>query len=1308
LIRLFLFAAISGAPLATTALAQIPIFETQPQNQIEFVGSSATFAVNASGATAYQWLSNGTAIVGAVSPSLTLTNLTAAQSGTLYAVIVSGPGGSITSGEAKLTVLPIPPSSATAYVGLPFWFAASPNYAATEFAASGLPSGLSINLQTGAVSGSATTTGTYSATVAASTGSTVLTWTLTITVANAPVSFVTFANTPVTGIAADPSGNVYLTNQLQNTVSNLTTGIIAGNPGVAGAFDGTGSNALFNAPTAIAVDSSGNLYVADTGNSTIRKISPSGVVSTLAGFAGLTGDLDGTGSSARFSSPTGVAVDSSGNVYVSDTGNSAIRKISPAGVVTSLVGSAAGINQPCGIAVDGSGDLYVVNSGTLSLLKITPVGMVSTIAAGLSPIQGSALGTLLSAPGSVALDSAGNAYVLIGGFWSGHFVDGGASLFEISPSGAVKTIYTEGAITSNFIGALAFITGNELLIADNNVHNSSGVASSYGTLISERIVPSGPIIISQPQSQVIGPAQEGVTLSVEATGEPGSISYQWQFNGSNIPLGTNSYLTFSPATQTQAGTYTVIVSNPYGAVVSAPAILEVVTGPAILIQPQGQAVEQSANVTLTVTASTGASYQWQYNGQNIVGSSLGQNVSGANSSTLTISQIAPDQAGNYTVVVKLAGQSITSVPAVVQVYFDFPLSPGPPLTSQSVNQGASATFNSPFYGADYFLQWEKNDIPIAGATGTSYTVPDAQPSDGGTYSVVAMGAYPAQSPGVSLKVNAAPGATYLNNWSASTPLLSGVQYTSAAFDGGNFLVVGTDGSLFLSGNGRSWSRIASAPGQINSLIYAGAPYGILGVGNNGDVVSFAGRAYASETQISSTSNLLTGIAVGGGRMVAVGYSGTAISSGFSTPEWVTGFTGTSNNLNAIAYGNGVYVAVGLGATVLTSPDGLLWTAQNLGATADLYSVAYGPAGFVAIGDSGSSGVIYTSPDGITWTSEPAPATAILVRVIYANNTFIAVGASGTIFTSTDGGFTWAAQNSGTTATLEGVAFGLNEFVVAGSGGTIADSATAAVRLGNISARAFVGTGSNDLIAGFVTTGTGTKQLLIRGIGPTLTQFDVSGVLGNPQLTLFNGASVPIAMNTDWGGSPALSAVFTQVGAFALPPTSADTAMVQTLAPGLYTAQVNGANSTTGVALAEIYDADTGTPSSRLVNLSSRAFVGTGSNVLIAGFVVSGNTAETVLIRGIGPGLSPYGLTGLLTNPVLAVYDSNSNLLATNTAWGGTAALTNAYAQVGAFSLPANSNDTALLMALPPGNYSAEVSGASNATGVALIEIYEVQ
>ena len=165
---------------------------------------------------------------------------------------------------------------------------------------------------------------------------------------------------------------------------------LAGSPGVEGSADGTGSAARFNGPTGVAVDSSGNVYVADTENHTIRKVTPGGVVTTLAGTAGVFGSADGTGSAAKFNHPFRVAVDSSGNVYVADTDNHTIRKVTPGGVVTTLAGSAgvkgsadgsvARFKDPSGVAVDSRGNVYVGDTSNLTIRKVTPGGMANPLA----------------------------------------------------------------------------------------------------------------------------------------------------------------------------------------------------------------------------------------------------------------------------------------------------------------------------------------------------------------------------------------------------------------------------------------------------------------------------------------------------------------------------------------------------------------------------------------------------------------------------------------------------------------------------------------------------------------------------------------------------------------------------------------------------------------------------------------------------------------------------------------------------------------------------------------------------------------
>jgi len=216
-------------------------------------------------------------------------------------------------------------------------------------------------------------------------------------------------------------GEVTATVRIDGGVVTTLAGTAGGSGGSA---DGTGAAASFNAPTGVAVDSSGNVYVADSENHTIRKITAAGVVSTFTG-TGSVGRLDGTGSAASFRYPFGVAVDSIGNVYVADYYNSTIRKITAAGVVSTFAGtgsvgrldgtgSAASFYYPYGVAVDSSGNVYVADTFNNTIRKITSAGVVSTLA-GTAGSTGSTDDTGAAAsfryPSGVAVDSSGNVYV---------------------------------------------------------------------------------------------------------------------------------------------------------------------------------------------------------------------------------------------------------------------------------------------------------------------------------------------------------------------------------------------------------------------------------------------------------------------------------------------------------------------------------------------------------------------------------------------------------------------------------------------------------------------------------------------------------------------------------------------------------------------------------------------------------------------------------------------------------------------------------------------------------------------------------
>ena len=193
----------------------------------------------------------------------------------------------------------------------------------------------------------------------------------------------------------------------------------------------------------------------------------------------------------------------------------------------------------------------------------------------------------------------------------------------------------------------------------------------------------------------------------------------------------------------------------------------------------------------------------------------------------------------------------------------------------------------------------------------------------------------------------------------------------------------------------------------------------------------------------------------------------------------------------------------------------------------------------------------------------------------------------------------------------------------------------------------------------------------------------------------------------------------KAGAFALTAGSADSAMVLTLPVGSYTLQVSGAGTATGVALAEVYELDTSSPEV-LENISSRSFVGTSAQVAISGFVVEGSQPATLLIRGVGPALDAFGLTGTLAQPSIGIYDQSNVLIASDTGWGhgpvaGTSTVAATYRQataadmqsVGAFALTAGSADSAIVVTLPPGNYTAILSGIGGTTGTGLAEVYEI-
>lgn len=309
--------------------------------------------------------------------------------------------------------------------------------------------------------------------------------------------------------------------------------------------------------------------------------------------------------------------------------------------------------------------------------------------------------------------------------------------------------------------------------------------------------------------------------------------------------------------------------------------------------------------------------------------------------------------------------------------------------------------------------------------------------------------------------------------------------------------------------------------------------------------------------------------------------------------------------------------------------------------------------------------------------------------------------------------------------------GSYQVLITGPGGAIVsravtlsiatNSATATARLINLAVRTTAGPGDRLLTVGLAVGGlgtTGNKPLLLRAVGPTLGVFGVPGVLEDPKLSLFAGTTV-LQENDNWSGDAAVAAVTPQLGAFALSgPASKDAALLTTRAAGPYTVQITAATGAAGIALAEIYDAtpvETFTATTpRLINVSALTRVGTGGDILIAGFTIGGTGSKRVLIRAIGPTLGGFGVLGTLADPRLELYASNGTTpISANDNWGAAAnaaEVSAVFTQVGAFQLALESKDAALLVTLPPGSYTAQVTGLGTAvtsTGTALVEVYEV-
>ncbi len=421
-----------------------------------------------------------------------------------------------------------------------------------------------------------------------------------------------------TGVAVDGFGNIFISDTYNNRIRKVTAnGMITTVAGVGPPGDGDGgysgdggmaANASLQEPMGLALDLSGNLFIADTGNSRIRKVAVNGTITTVAGDGsiGYSGD-GGLATNARLRFPYGVAVDASGNLFFADLGNSRIRKINTNGMITTVAGNGASaysgdggaatnasLNFPYGVAVDTSGDLFIADSSNNRIREVDVNGIITTVAgngaSAYSGDGGAATQASVDSPFGVAVDAYSNLFV--------------ADTLD----SRVREVYSAGRPTLS-LGEVSLADGGDYEVIITSPYGS--VTSAVATVT----VGVPPSVVGQSVNVAVAPGGTAM-FHVEAEGTP-PFFYSWYFHDTNlVQRDTNSTLILANATYTDAGQYSVVITNLFGSATSGVAALSVFPPPTITTEPASQTTGPGSNVTLSVAASGQGpfSYQWQFNG----------------------------------------------------------------------------------------------------------------------------------------------------------------------------------------------------------------------------------------------------------------------------------------------------------------------------------------------------------------------------------------------------------------------------------------------------------------------------------------------------------------------------------------------------------------------------------------------------------------------------------------------------------------------------------------------------------------------
>ena len=587
------FAGASGDILLNLRMGPaFPLITNQPQSRVSVRGGSATFQVKAAGTPPlyYQWYLNGTNIFGATNASYTLSNVQATNAGN-YSVVVTNIAGGATSSNAVLWINDIvititsQPQSLTLAAG----------YDATFSIGAVGKAPLSYQWQKGGLDIPGAIEARYS------------------------ITNLQITNTGAYGVVISGAGSLTSSVAMLTVIYPYTFVTFAGLTGVSGTNDGVGSAARFSLPHGIAVDRADNVYITDMANNTIRKLTPAGVVTTVAGTPRHAGTSDGPFATARFSGPWALTLDQQTNIYVADTDNYRIRKITPDGTVTTLSempgGAALFFDTPSGVVMNNEGALYVSEFGGHTLRKLTPnsTNWVVTTVAGqhlifeFGYVDGKGLGVRFNLPGALAMDRVRNILYIAdernnairkmapeglfstmaggrsgwgdgtggtAGFNGPHgpSVDRAGNVYvadmdncnvrRVTPDGVVTTL--GGPASVYRYGAVDGTGRNTRFFYPRGVAVDS-LGNLYVTDFLNQTIRKGvPFAITTwPQGQVVL-AGTPVTLSVAAAGDNGPFSYHWLLNSVPLAGQTNTTLQLGPVVRTNSGVYSVVVSNAVG------------------------------------------------------------------------------------------------------------------------------------------------------------------------------------------------------------------------------------------------------------------------------------------------------------------------------------------------------------------------------------------------------------------------------------------------------------------------------------------------------------------------------------------------------------------------------------------------------------------------------------------------------------------------------------------------------------------------------------------------------------------------